>query len=72
MTVPSHAQVGVTGLAVMGRNLARNFARHGYRVAVHNRTEARTRSLVDEFGTEGSSSPPGPPSSSSPHWNAPG
>ena len=24
------AQIGVTGLAVMGRNLARNFARHGY------------------------------------------
>src|SRR5690606_8970800 len=32
------AQIGVTGLAVMGRNLARNFARNGYRVAVHNRT----------------------------------
>ncbi len=32
------AQIGVTGLAVMGRNLARNFARHGYTVAVHNRT----------------------------------
>ena len=24
------AQIGVTGLAVMGRNLARNFARHGH------------------------------------------
>ena len=32
------AQVGVLGLAVMGRNLARNLARHGYTVAVHNRT----------------------------------
>ncbi|MFJ8768905.1 NAD(P)-binding domain-containing protein [Streptomyces clavifer] len=31
----SHAHIGVTGLAVMGRNLARNFARHGYTVAVH-------------------------------------
>ncbi|MFE6888083.1 NADP-dependent phosphogluconate dehydrogenase [Streptomyces sp. NPDC057694] len=47
------AHIGVTGLAVMGRNLARNFARHGYTVAVHNRTAARTRSLVDEFGHEG-------------------
>ena len=37
------AQIGVTGLAVMGRNLARNFARNGYTVAVHNRTDARTR-----------------------------
>ena len=32
------AQIGVTGLAVMGRNLARNFARHGHTVALHNRT----------------------------------
>ncbi len=48
------AQIGVTGLAVMGRNLARNLARHGYRVALHNRTFARTRSLVAEHGNEGS------------------
>ncbi|MEU4967957.1 NADP-dependent phosphogluconate dehydrogenase [Streptomyces smyrnaeus] len=47
------AQIGVTGLAVMGRNLARNFARNGYTVALHNRTEARTRELVAEFGDEG-------------------
>ncbi|MFD7922420.1 NADP-dependent phosphogluconate dehydrogenase [Streptomyces sp. NPDC059740] len=47
------AQIGVTGLAVMGRNLARNFARNGYAVAVHNRTASRTRALVDEFGHEG-------------------
>ncbi|MFJ3804695.1 NADP-dependent phosphogluconate dehydrogenase [Streptomyces sp. NPDC090088] len=47
------ANIGVTGLAVMGRNLARNFARHGYTVAVHNRTPVRTRALIDEFGHEG-------------------
>src|SRR5260370_41769319 len=47
------AQIGVTGLAVMGRNLARNLARHGYRVAVHNRTLERTRSLVADHGHEG-------------------
>ncbi|MFF8970244.1 NADP-dependent phosphogluconate dehydrogenase [Streptomyces sp. NPDC014995] len=47
------AQIGVTGLAVMGRNLARNFARNGYTVAVHNRTAARTHALVKEFGHEG-------------------
>ncbi|MFD7131678.1 NADP-dependent phosphogluconate dehydrogenase [Streptomyces sp. NPDC059894] len=47
------AQIGVTGLAVMGRNLARNFARNGYTVAVHNRTVARTHALVKEFGHEG-------------------
>ncbi|MFE9675387.1 NADP-dependent phosphogluconate dehydrogenase [Streptomyces sp. NPDC006259] len=47
------AQIGVTGLAVMGRNLARNFARNGYTVALHNRTAARTQALVEEFGGEG-------------------
>ena len=47
------AQIGVTGLAVMGRNLARNLARHGYRVALHNRSAERTKSLVAEHGGEG-------------------
>ncbi|WP_433616076.1 NADP-dependent phosphogluconate dehydrogenase [Dactylosporangium sp. CA-139114] len=47
------AQIGVTGLAVMGRNLARNLARNGYTVAVHNRSYERTRRLVDEFAHEG-------------------
>ncbi|MFF3500154.1 NADP-dependent phosphogluconate dehydrogenase [Streptomyces sp. NPDC003247] len=47
------AAIGVTGLGVMGRNLARNFARHGHTVAVHNRSVGRTRALVEEFGHEG-------------------
>ncbi|GII66027.1 6-phosphogluconate dehydrogenase, decarboxylating [Sphaerisporangium krabiense] len=47
------AVIGVTGLGVMGRNLARNFARHGYPVAVHNRTEAKTKALIEQFGAEG-------------------
>ncbi|MEV0918160.1 NADP-dependent phosphogluconate dehydrogenase [Streptomyces sp. NPDC049967] len=47
------AQIGVTGLAVMGRNLARNFARNGFTVAVHNRTAAKTDALVEDFGDEG-------------------
>ncbi len=47
------AQIGVTGLAVMGRNLARNFARHGFRVALHNRTQSRTDDLVSAHGDEG-------------------
>ncbi|MFD4542904.1 NADP-dependent phosphogluconate dehydrogenase [Streptomyces bauhiniae] len=49
----STAQIGVTGLAVMGRNLARNFARNGYTVALHNRTASKTHALVDDFGDEG-------------------
>lgn len=53
MSVQQSADIGVTGLAVMGRNLARNFARHGHRVALHNRSAARTSALVAEFGHEG-------------------
>ena len=49
----AQAQIGVTGLGVMGRNLARNFARHGYPVALHNRTASRVTNIVTEFGREG-------------------
>jgi 6-phosphogluconate dehydrogenase len=52
-SMTDQARIGVTGLAVMGRNLARNLARHGHPVALHNRTVARTKALVDEFGHEG-------------------
>src|ERR1700749_2930055 len=47
------ADIGVTGLAVMGRNLARNLARHGHTGALHNRSPERTRSLVRDHGDEG-------------------
>jgi 6-phosphogluconate dehydrogenase len=47
------AQIGVTGLAVMGSNIARNFARHDYTVALHNRSIARTDALLAEHGSEG-------------------
>jgi 6-phosphogluconate dehydrogenase len=47
------ADIGVTGLAVMGRNLARNLAHHGYAVAAHNRSAARTEQLMADHGDEG-------------------
>ena len=47
------ADIGVTGLGVMGSNLARNLARHGYGVAVHNRSQARTDALIADHGDEG-------------------
>jgi 6-phosphogluconate dehydrogenase len=53
MTEQRKADIGVTGLAVMGRNLARNLARHGHVVSLHNRSPERTRSLVKEHGDEG-------------------
>ena len=52
-TSTARADIGVTGLAVMGRNLARNFARHGHVTALHNRTQSRVDELVSQFGHEG-------------------
>jgi 6-phosphogluconate dehydrogenase len=56
MSTPSPAataQVGVVGLAVMGSNLARNFASRGYTVAVYNRSRARTDAMMAAHGGEG-------------------
>ncbi|WP_271394301.1 NADP-dependent phosphogluconate dehydrogenase [Neomicrococcus lactis] len=47
------ANIGVTGLAVMGANLARNFARNGYTVAIHNRSVEKTDALLEAHGEEG-------------------
>ncbi|HZK06424.1 MAG TPA: NADP-dependent phosphogluconate dehydrogenase [Actinomycetaceae bacterium] len=47
------ADIGVVGLAVMGSNLARNFARHGHAVALYNRTYARTEKMMADHGDEG-------------------
>jgi 6-phosphogluconate dehydrogenase len=44
---------GLTGLATMGANLARNVAHHGIPVAVHNRTTSRMTTFVEEHGSEG-------------------
>jgi 6-phosphogluconate dehydrogenase len=47
------AQIGVTGLAVMGSNLARNLASKGFVTAVHNRSASKTRALIAEHGADG-------------------
>lgn len=41
-------QVGVIGLAVMGKNLALNIADHGYSVSFYNRTSEKTKELAEE------------------------
>ena len=51
------AQVGVIGMAVMGSNLARNLARKGFRVALYNRTAARTDEVIALHGSEGDFAP---------------
>jgi 6-phosphogluconate dehydrogenase len=44
---------GLTGLATMGANLARNVAHHGIPVVVHNRTTSRMHRFLEEHGDEG-------------------
>ena len=44
---------GLTGLAVMGQNLARNVAHKGFSIAVHNRTAEKTYKFMAEHGQEG-------------------
>lgn len=47
------AHIGVVGLAVMGSNLARNFARNGNTVAVYNRSPEKIHALIEAHGNEG-------------------
>ncbi|WP_181782616.1 NADP-dependent phosphogluconate dehydrogenase [Pseudonocardia pini] len=47
------SRIGVTGLAVMGANLARNIASRGVPVAVHNRTYAKTEQFMADYAGEG-------------------
>ncbi|MFC7457262.1 NADP-dependent phosphogluconate dehydrogenase [Brachybacterium sp. GCM10030267] len=47
------ADIGVTGMAVMGSNLARNFARNGFKVAIHNRSVGKTEAVIAEHGGDG-------------------
>lgn len=47
----SRQNIGVIGLAVMGKNLALNIADHGYTVSVFNRSGKRTQELLEESTT---------------------
>jgi 6-phosphogluconate dehydrogenase len=53
MATTSELRFGLTGLATMGANLARNVAHHDIPVAVHNRTASRIHTFLDEHGSEG-------------------
>lgn len=47
------ADIGVTGMAVMGSNLARNLARNGFKVAIHNRSVQKTQLVVENHSADG-------------------
>ena len=53
MSSSSDLHFGLTGLATMGANLARNVAHHDIPVAVHNRTTSRMQTFLEEHGSEG-------------------
>ncbi|WP_201711160.1 NADP-dependent phosphogluconate dehydrogenase [Dolosigranulum pigrum] len=44
----SKQQIGVVGMAVMGKNLALNIESRGYSVAIYNRSDYRVREAIEE------------------------
>ncbi|PWF99873.1 NADP-dependent phosphogluconate dehydrogenase [Levilactobacillus bambusae] len=44
------ADIGVVGMAVMGKNLALNIESRGYTVGITNRTPARTQQVIKDHG----------------------
>lgn len=44
----SKQEVGVIGMAVMGKNLALNIESRGYSVSIYNRTNAKTDAVIEE------------------------
>lgn len=46
------SDIGVIGMAVMGKNLALNFVDHGYRVSIFNRTTSVAQAVADENPSE--------------------
>jgi len=44
----SKQQVGVIGMAVMGKNLALNIESRGYSVSIYNRTSSKTEGVIEE------------------------
>lgn len=48
----SKQQIGVVGMAVMGKNLALNIESRGYSVALFNRTGSKTEEVVKEHPTK--------------------
>ena len=45
----SKPQIGVVGMAVMGKNLALNIESRGYSVAIYNRTGSKTEKVVADY-----------------------
>lgn len=46
------SRIGLIGLAVMGQNLARNIANHGFKISVYNRTTSTMEDFIAEHGSD--------------------
>ena len=53
MSETPKADIGVIGMAVMGSNLARNFASKGFRTAIFNRSYSKTEAVLAEHPEAG-------------------
>ncbi|PKM63682.1 MAG: phosphogluconate dehydrogenase (NADP(+)-dependent, decarboxylating) [Firmicutes bacterium HGW-Firmicutes-20] len=47
------SQIGVIGMAVMGKNLALNLADHGFKVSIYNRTTSISLDVIEENPQKG-------------------
>ncbi|PKM89462.1 MAG: phosphogluconate dehydrogenase (NADP(+)-dependent, decarboxylating) [Firmicutes bacterium HGW-Firmicutes-10] len=47
------SQIGVIGMAVMGKNLALNLADHGFKVSIYNRTTSVSQDVIEENPQKG-------------------
>lgn len=52
---PASTPIGFVGLGVMGKAMARNILKAGFKLAVHNRSQAKVAELVAEGAADGGS-----------------
>lgn len=48
-----NTDIGLIGLAVMGKNLVLNMVDHGFSVSVYNRSPAKTEEFLKDHGESG-------------------
>lgn len=52
---PASTPIGFVGLGVMGKAMARNILKAGFKLTIHNRSQAKVAELVAEGATDGGS-----------------
>lgn len=52
MATKKLSEIGLVGLAVMGKNLARNISKNSFKIVVYNRTTEKMTELIEKYGSE--------------------